>query len=72
MEIVMNSYKDILKRIGKYIAYVLLFLCSLVIIRIVAGFFIYVFLDKDCDAQFISGCTSTGVSEEVCKAKLYY
>ena len=70
--IVMSSYKDILKRIGKYVGYAVLFLCSLIIIGIVAGFFIYAFLDKDCDKQFIAGCMFAGLSKEVCQDKLYH
>jgi len=52
-------------------AYTLLFLCSSVIIGIVAGISSYVFVDKDCDNQFIQGCMAAGMSEEACKDKLY-
>ena len=67
----MNSYRDILKKGGKCIGYTILFFCSLLIIGIIAGLFIYIFLDKDCDNQFIQGCMSAGLSEEVCKSKVY-
>ena len=67
----MNSYKDILKKGGKYIVYTLLLFCALFIIGIIAGLFIYIFLDKDCDNQFIHGCMSAGMSEEICKDKIY-
>ena len=67
----MNSYKDILKKGGKYIGYTLLLFCALFIIGIITGLFIYIFLDKDCDNQFIQGCISAGLSEETCKGKIY-
>ncbi len=71
MEIAMNSYKNILKRICKYVGYIILFLCSSVIIGIVAGISFYVFVDKDCDSQFVQGCMATGMSEQSCKDMLY-
>ena len=52
-------------------AYTLLFLCFSVIIGIVAGISSYVFVDKDCDNQFIQGCMAAGMSEQACKDKLY-
>ena len=74
MEIVMHSYKDILKRIGKYIGYVLLFICFSVFTGIVAGITWYALTEhsyKECDNQFIYGCMSAGLSEEVCKGRVY-
>ncbi len=68
----MNSYKNILKRLCKYIAYTMLFLCSSIIIGIIAGISSYVFVDKDCDNQFIQGCMAAGMSEQACKDKLYH
>lgn len=70
-EIVMSTCKSILRKSFKYILYVLLYIFSLIVISIVSGLFIYVFLDKDCDYQFIKGCMSAGLSEEVCKSKMY-
>ena len=70
----MNSSKGILKRIGKYIGYVLLFICFSVITGIVAGITWYALTEhsyKDCDNQFINGCMSAGLSEEVCKGRVY-
>ena len=70
----MNSYKNILKRIGKYIGYIIIFLCSLAIIGIVAGICFYLLTEhsyKTCDNQFIAGCMSAGLSEEVCKGRIY-
>ncbi len=67
----LNLSKDISKKICKYIVYILLIVCSLVIIRILSGFFYYVFLDKDCDYQYVRGCISAGLSEEVCKSEIY-
>lgn len=67
----MKSYKGILRKSGKYIGYAILFACSLIAISIMTGLFIYVFLDKDCDNQFIAGCMSAGLSEEACKNKIY-
>lgn len=72
MEIVMKSCKDILKRICKYAVYSVLIVLSLIVIHIMAWLFIYTFLDKDCDGQFIAGCMSAGLSEDVCKSKLYH
>ena len=74
MEIVMNSSKDILKRIGKYIGYVLLFICFSVITGVVAGITLYSLTEnsyKECDNQFIYGCMSAGLSEEACKGRVY-
>ena len=70
----MNSSKNILKRIGKYIAYVLLFICFSVVTGIVAGIVWYTLTEhsyKECDKQFIYGCMSAGLSEEVCNGRLY-
>ena len=67
----MSTCKSILRKSFKYILYVLLYIFSLIVISIVSGLFIYVFLDKDCDYQFIKGCMSAGLSEEVCKSKIY-
>jgi hypothetical protein len=49
----------------------MLFFLSIITIAITASYFYYVFFDKDCDAQFIEGCMSAGLSEDACKAKLY-
>ena len=51
--------------------YTMLFLYSSVIIGIIVGISSYVFVDKDCDNQFIQGCMAAGMSEEACKDKLY-
>lgn len=70
----MNSSKDILKRIGKHIRYVLFFICFSVITGLVAGITWYALTEhsyKDCDNQFINGCMSAGLSEEVCKGRIY-
>ena len=74
MEIVMNSYKNILKRIGKYFGYFVLFIFSLLCIGIVAGITYYKLTEdsyRDCGNQFIYGCMSAGLSEERCKSRLY-
>ena len=74
MMIAMSSYKDTLKRIGKYIGYVLIFICCSVITGVVAGTTWYVLTEhsyKECDNQFIYGCMSAGLSEEVCKGRVY-
>ncbi len=70
----MSSYDDISKRIGKYIGYTILFILSLIIIGVVAGITWYALTEhsyKDCDNQFINGCMSAGLSEEVCKGRVY-
>jgi len=70
----MSLFKDILKRIGKYMGYTILFLLSLIVIGIVAGITWYALTEhsyKDCDNQFIYGCMSAGLSEEVCKGRVY-
>lgn len=70
----MNSYGDILKRIGKYIVYTVIFIVSLIIVGVVAGITWYALIEhsyKDCDNQFINGCMSAGLSEEVCKGRVY-
>ena len=67
----MNSYKDILKRTCKYVGYIFLYLISLIIIGFVAGLTSYIFVDKDCDYQFINGCIAAGMSEQSCKSRLY-
>ena len=70
----MNSYKNILTKIGRYIGYTLLFFVSLLIIGIIAGLTYYGLVEysyKDCDNQFIQGCISAGLSEEICKDKIY-
>ena len=74
MRIVMNSYDDISKRIGKYMGYTILFITSLIIIGIVAGITWYSLTEysyKYCDKQFINGCMSAGLSEEVCEDRVY-
>ena len=70
----MNLYDDILKRIGKYIVYTVIFIFSLIIVGVVAGITWYVLTEhsyKDCDNQFINGCMSAGLSEELCKVRVY-
>ena len=70
----MSLFKDISKRIGKYIGYTILFILSLIIIGVVAGITWYALTEhsyKDCDNQFINGCMSAGLSEEVCKGRVY-
>ena len=70
----MNSYKSILIKIGRYIAYILLFFVSLLIIGVIAGLTCYGLMEhsyKDCDNQFIQGCMSAGLSEEICKGRIY-
>ena len=70
----MSTCKSIFKNVGKYAGYAILFLCSLVVIGVVAGATWYMLSEhgcKDCDNQFIYGCMSAGLSEEVCKGRVY-
>ena len=70
----MSLFKDISRKIGKYIGYTILFILSLIIIGVVAGITWYALTEhgyKDCDNQFINGCMSAGLSEEVCNGKIY-
>ena len=68
------SGDDILKRIGKYIVYTVIFIFSLIIVGVVTGITWYALTEhsyKDCNNQFIQGCMSAGLSEEVCKGNVY-
>lgn len=70
----MSLFKDILKKIGKYLCYFMLLFSFLVIIGMVAGVTFYALVEhsyKECDNQFIQGCMSAGLSEEVCKGRVY-
>ena len=72
--IAMNSYKSILISIGKYIWYTLLFFFSLFVIGVIAGLTYYKLLEynnEDYDTGFIQGCMSAGLSEEICKGRVY-
>jgi hypothetical protein len=43
-------------------------------VGVVAGITWYALIEhsyKDCDNQFINGCMSAGLSEEVCKGRVY-
>lgn len=73
MEIVMKLYKNMLKRIGKYLGYILLSLCSLIVIGIAGGlgFGYYVEYGNKCNDQFIAGCMAAGLSEQSCKNRLF-
>ena len=73
MEIVMKLYKNMLKRIGKYLGYILLSLCSLIVIGIAGGlgFGYYVEYGNKCTDQFIAGCMAAGLSEQSCKNILF-
>lgn len=71
MKIVMKLSKNILKKICKYIAYILLIVCSWVIISIFAALFYYFLTGTSCDHKFVRGCMSAGLSEEACKSKIH-
>ncbi len=62
-----------LKRICKYLGYMLLLLCSLIVIGIagVIGFGYYVEYGNKCNDQFIAGCMAAGLSEQSCKNRLF-
>lgn len=59
--------------IGKYIGYILLSLCSLIVIGLAIGlgFGYYVEYGNKCNDQFIAGCTAAGLSEQSCKNRVY-
>lgn len=70
----MSLLKSILKNIGKYLWHTLFFVVSLLTIGIVAGITFYLLTEhsyKDCNNQFVAGCMSAGLSEEVCKGRVY-
>ena len=49
-------------------------LCSLIIIGIVAGvsfYFCVEYSSKDIDQQQIQKCIKSGLSEEICKGRVY-
>ena len=74
MEIVMKSFKNILKKIGRYILYFVAVLCSLVVVGIVAGITFYFCVEynsKDIDQRQIQECMESGLSEEICKGRVY-
>ena len=64
---------NMLKRIGKYIGYILLLLCSLIVIGIAIGlgFGYYVEYGNKCNDSFITGCMAAGLSEQSCKNRLF-
>ena len=64
---------NMLKRIGKYLGYILLLLCSLIVIGIAGGlgFGYYVEYGNKCNDQFIAGCMAAGLSEQSCKNRLF-
>lgn len=64
---------NMLKRIGKYLGYILLLLCSLIVIGLAIGlgFGYYVEYGNKCNDQFIAGCMAAGLSEQSCKNRLF-
>ena len=64
---------NMLKRIGKYLGYILLLLCSLIVIGIAGGlgFGYYVEYGNKCNDQSIAGCMAAGLSEQSCKNRLF-
>ena len=64
---------NMLKRIGKYLGYILLSLCSLIVIGIAGGLGLgyYVEYGNKCNDQFIAGCMAAGLSEQSCKNRLF-
>ena len=62
-----------LKRIGKYLGYILLLLCSLIVIGLAIGlgFGYYVEYGNKCNDSFITGCMAAGLSEQSCKNRVY-
>ena len=60
-------------RIGKYIGYILLSLCSLIVIGLAIGlgFGYYVEYGNKCNDQFIAGCMAAGLSEQSCKNRRF-
>lgn len=64
---------NMLKRIGKYLGYILLSLCSLIVIGIAGGlgFGYYVEYGNKCNDSFIAGCMAAGLSEQSCKNRLF-
>lgn len=74
MEIVMKSFKNILKKIGRYILYFVAVFCSLIVVGIAAGITFYFCVEynfKDADQQQIQECITSGLSEEICKGRVY-
>ncbi len=69
----MKLYKNILKRICKYLGYMLLLLCSLIVIGLAIGlgFGYYVEYGNKCNDSFITGCMAAGLSEQSCKNRLF-
>lgn len=67
----MKLFKDILEKTYKYVIYIFLAVVFVSIVCVATGIFCYVFLDKDCDGQFVQGCMAAGMSEQACKDKLY-
>ena len=70
----MSLYKDILKKICKIIWKIFIYIFSLVVIGIIAGISFFLMMErsnKPCDERFIHGCMATGLSEEICKDRLY-
>lgn len=62
-----------LKRICKYLGYMLLLLCSLIVIGLAIGlgFGYYVVYGNKCNDSFITGCMAAGLSEQSCKNRLF-
>lgn len=74
MEIVMKSFKNILKKIGRYFLYFVAILCSLIVVGIAAGITFYFCVEysfKDINQQQIQECLKSGLSEEICKGRIY-
>ena len=67
----MNSFKEIWKKICKYIVCIILIACSWVVISIFVALFYYFYTGTDCDYKFVQGCMSAGMSEEICKSKIH-
>ena len=70
----MKSFKIILKKIGRYILYFVAILCSLIVVGIAAGITFYFCVEynsKDIDQQQIQECMKSGLSEEICKGRVF-
>ena len=67
-------YKNMLKSSAKTIGKIFLFISSLIVIGIVAGFIFFLLVEhnhKPCDERFIHGCMAAGLDEQTCKNRLY-
>ena len=71
MEIVMKSFKNIFK---KKLVDISCILCSLIVVGIAAGITFYFCVEysfKDINQQQIQECMKSGLSEEICKGRVY-